>query len=298
MDGRRAELQVGAAVILSLAVLIGGIMWGKGFSLKVSRRPITVEFQNVGGLEPGSNVLANGVVQGRVSEIVLKDGRVKIEATLDNDVVLFSDYRIVIESPTLMAGKVLSVYPGALPPTINTAGVTLRGAEPLGVGEAVSLFMDLSGDLKATMVNLNNLLIHLNEVVGDTANQTSIRDLLKNAGDVAGQSADLLRENRAQLKLTLAQLSATIETAQRVAELADRRMGTTIDGVDSLVLQLADLASSLQQVTTNLNSDSTTAGRLLNDDELYIRLNSALSEVDSLANSIRTKGLRNKIVLF
>ena len=298
MDGRRAELQVGAAVIVSLIVLVGGIMWGKGFSLKVSRRPITVEFRNVGGLEPGSNVLANGVVQGRVSDIVLRDGKVVIRATLDNDVVLYSDYKILIESPTLMAGKVLSVYPGALTPTVTTDGVILKGAEPLGVGEAVSLFMDLSGDLKATMVNLNNLLIHMNEVVGDTANQTHFGALLKNAGDVAGQSADLLRENRAQLKLTLDQLAATIAAARRITDLADRRMETTINGVDSLVTQLNGLTGSLREVAANLNSDSTTAGRLLHDDELYIRLNSALLEVDSLANSIRTKGLRNKIVLF
>jgi phospholipid/cholesterol/gamma-HCH transport system substrate-binding protein len=298
VDGRKAELQVGAAVIVSLAILVFGIMWGKGISLKVSRRPITVEFHNIGGLEPGTNVLANGVVMGRVSGIEMRDGKVVITATLDNDVVLFSDYRITIESPTLMAGKVVSIYPGSLAPHVTTDGIILHGDEPLGVGEALALLMDLSGDLKATMMNLNNLLIHLNEVAGDSSNQVNFHDLLAHAGEAAEQSAELMKENRVQFKATLEQLSATIGAAQRVADLADRRMGTTIDGVDSLVSQLGDLASSLRSVAGNLNSDSTTAGRLLHDDELYIRLNSALTEVDSLAKSIRTKGLRNKIVLF
>lgn len=297
MSSRRSEIQVGLAVLVSLILLIGGILWGKGIRMAVSRYSIRVSFENIGGLEPGSNVLANGVIAGRVTGIELEDGKVYVKANVDKNVVLYSDAKFTVESPTLMAGRVLSILPGSKVPPLTDVQA-LVGTEPFGVSEAMTIMQDMAGSFKTTLKEMNALLTSMNAVAGDSAFQKSIINVANNADEVSKISADMLRNNRVQLEQTLDQLSATIASAERLTTKAAARIDTTFNAVDAALVEVTSLAASLREITVKMNDGSSTMGRLFTDDELYTRLNTTLADVDSLVVSIRKNGLRNKIVLF
>jgi phospholipid/cholesterol/gamma-HCH transport system substrate-binding protein len=291
VERNRNELKVGLAVIISLIMLVVGIMWAKGFSLKVKQYDFVVVFKNVQGLEPGASVLANGLDKGRVHDIELSEGRVLIHASVDNDVKIFSDYRIVIESPTLLAGKVLSIYPGGKPPYADLSK-PLQGSETLGMTEAVEIARDISQDLKHAIQNLNEVLVNLNDIVGDSANQANLAGTLTDTRDAAQMSVQWLRENRETLTKTLDRMEETFNKAQQVLNTTDVRIASTADQVDTTLARINELSSSVHQVLTLLQSDQTTAGKLLHDDDLYIRLNDVLAELDSLAVEVREHGLK------
>ncbi|MDD5088698.1 MAG: MlaD family protein [bacterium] len=297
MDSRRNEIKVGLAVLISLVIVIGGIIWGKGCSLRTTRYAIVVRFDNVGGLEPGSNVLANGVVQGRVTGIELNEGKVLVHAAVDKSVVLYSDYRITIESPTVMAGKALALYPGGREPQMDVTQV-LQGQTPLGVGDAVIMFEEMSADLRTALHNLNALLVNLNEVAGDTANQQNIHDLLADSRQAAQTTNEWLAENRERLTAILTEIEATVHGLQSTVESQNARLTSTLSSADSAAVRLAELSASVRELIERAKDPSTTAGKLLSDDELYRRMNKTLAEADSLIRDIRLKGLRNRIVLF
>lgn len=131
------ELKVGITVLVSLVILVGGIMWGKGFRLQAKRYNFTVMFKNTGGLEDGANVLANGVVKGHVTDIEFNEGFVKVSATIDKDVTIYSDYAVTIEAPTVMAGQVLNVTTGTMQPQIDVTQ-PLQGTDPQGMSTIVT----------------------------------------------------------------------------------------------------------------------------------------------------------------
>jgi len=297
LDSRRNEIKVGLAVLLSLVIVIGGIIWGKGYSLRTARYAIVVQFDNVGGLEPGSNVLANGVVQGRVTDIDLQQGKVLVRAAVDKSVVLYSDYRITIESPTVMAGKALALYPGGVEPLADVTQV-LRGQTPLGVGDAVIIFEEVSSDLRTALHNLNALLVNLNQVAGDTVNQQNIRSLLSDSRQAAQTTNEWLADNRERLTGILTEIEATVHALQSTVETQNARLTSTLTSADSAAARLAELSAAIHELVERAQDPSTTAGKLLSDDELYLRLNKTLAEADSLIRDIRLKGLRNRIVLF
>lgn len=265
--------------------------------MAVSRYSIRVSFENIGGLEPGSNVLANGVIAGRVTGIELEDGKVYVKANVDKNVVLYSDAKFTVESPTLMAGRVLSILPGSKVPPLTDVQA-LVGTEPFGVSEAMTIMQDMAGSFKTTLKEMNALLTSMNAVAGDSAFQKSIINVANNADEVSKISADMLRNNRVQLEQTLDQLSATIASAERLTTKAAARIDTTFNAVDAALVEVTSLAASLREITVKMNDGSSTMGRLFTDDELYTRLNTTLADVDSLVVSIRKNGLRNKIVLF
>ncbi len=291
MERNRNELKVGIAVLGSLIILVVAIMWAKGFSLKVRQYDITVVFDNVQGLESGSNVLANGVEKGRVHGIRLHEGRVYVKASIDNDVKLFSDYRIIVESPTLLAGKVISIYPGQKLPYADTKQI-LNGSPTLGMTEAVEIAKDISGVLKMTIENLNTLLLSLQQLVGDSTNQANLAGALAESRDVARLSSQWLRENRADLTETLDRLESTFRRADSLLAVTGPQLNSTLVEADSMMVTIAAASASLHTVLRSLQSDQTSAGKLLHDDELYNRLNRVLAEADSLTQEVRSRGLK------
>jgi phospholipid/cholesterol/gamma-HCH transport system substrate-binding protein len=297
MDARQNEIKVGLAVLISIAILIGGIIWGKGYSLRTSRYPIQVEFNNVGGLESGTNVLANGVVKGKVTGISLIGGKVYVKAVVDKNVTLFSNYRITIESPTVMAGKVLALEPGDKLPLADVTK-PLRGQPPLGVGEAVTIFENLSEDIQTALHNLDTLILNLNKVAGDSMNQRHVSDLLTDASGVAHQSNEWLSENHERLTGTLTQLEDAVTSMNALIHSTEARLQSTMNGVDSTASQISSLTSAVRDIVNDANSDKGTLGKLINDPELYTRMTRTLGQADSLIKEIRAKGIKTHVTIF
>jgi phospholipid/cholesterol/gamma-HCH transport system substrate-binding protein len=291
------ELKVGLAVIISLVILIGGIMWGKGFSLSASRYPIQVVFTSVGGLENGANVMANGVVKGRVKNIEFMDGSILVTASLDKEVRIYSDYSITIESPTVMAGNALSIYTGTERPEVDISK-PLKGDDPMSMSAMAAEVKEFAGKIEVTLGHLNSLLVNMNTVVGDSTNQENLNSLLADAAESARQASQLLSENRQKITASLDKLDTILQNTSDLTETANERMGRTLDGVDSAMVAIDDLATGLREFVARLENEDSTVGKLLTDDQLYIRLTQTLAEIDSLSVSLRTKGFRHKIVFF
>jgi len=297
VESKRSEIKVGIAVLVSLVILVVGVMWGKGFRLRSARYGIEVIFDNVAGLETGCNVLANGVIKGRVTKILLREGHVMVRAAVDKNVMLYSDYRVTIESPTVMAGKVLALYPGSkLPPA--DVSKPLRGEPPLGMGEAVTIFQNISEDFSTALHNLNTLMVNLNVIVGDTMNQQNVAGLLSDVGGTAHTTNQWLSENRDELTDIVTRLKTTLDATELLVHTTEARLNATLNGVDSTTAEISALTASLRVIADQINREDGTVGKLLRDDELYVRLNRTLAELDSLAKSIRTKGLRHRITFF
>lgn len=293
----KREIKVGSTLLLSLVILIGGIMWGKGVRLNAQRYPITVRFQNTGGLENGANVLANGVLKGSVKRIEFFDGYVRVTASLDEDVIIYSDYLITIESPTVMAGQALSIYTGTDKIRANLAE-PLSGTDPMGMSTMMGKIQDFGARIETTLNNLDSLLIDAHKVLGDTSNQASLNKLMTNAADVAQTSNEMLTANRKLLEASLVDLRASMASARELTDKLNSSSGGTIASIDSAMIALTGTANEVRTLIAQVNSGEGTMGKLFTDDELYRRLNETLTEVDSLSRELRTKGMRQRIVFF
>jgi len=293
----KLELKVGIAVLTSLAMVIGGIMWGKGYRLNAKRYEVSVLFTNTGGLEKGANVMANGVVKGRVHSIDFQQGFVRVEARLDDDVVLFDDFIATIESPTMMAGQVLSFHTGKSGRRL-TNYIDLNGTNPMSMSETMEKIKDFAGRIETTLNRLDSVLIDAHAVMGDTANQQNLAKLMTNAAGVAEQSNDMLRDNREKLDQSLSDLRIAMANARELTESLNNRSDGTLAKVDSALTELTGVAGEVRTLVANLNSPEGSVGKIIHDDEFYQRLNATLQEVDSLSYHLRTVGLRHKIVFF
>ncbi len=291
------ELKVGITVLVSLVILVGGIMWGKGFRLQAKRYNFTVMFKNTGGLEDGANVLANGVVKGHVTDIEFNEGFVKVSATIDKDVTIYSDYAVTIEAPTVMAGQVLNVTTGTMQPQIDVTQ-PLQGTDPQGMSTIVSKVQGFAGRIEVTLNRLDSVLIDAHRVLGDTSNQTNLARTMSSVADLSETSNDMLLKNRELLEASLVDLRASMSAARELTETLNARSEGTLSSVDSAMSSLTTVADEVRLLVARMNEGNGTMGKLMTDDELYQKLTKTLIEVDSLSHHIRTQGFRHKIVFF
>ncbi|MBM3324134.1 MAG: MCE family protein [Calditrichaeota bacterium] len=297
METRAAEIKVGLAVLAAFVVLVLGVIWGKGIKLRAERYPIVVHFQNIAGLERGALVLVNGVPKGKVTRITLAPDHVAVRCLVDKDVRILSDYRITIESVQLMAGAVVSINPGRAGRPMDT-DLPLGGLPPMGISEVVGLIDEFSEDFKKVLANLNTVLIHLDEIVGDSANRVHLSRSLANLDRGSGDAAAWIAENKQSLTRSISHLESTLSSLDAVVAESEDKIGQTVARFDSASAQLQAVATDLHLLISDLRQGEGTLGRLATDPELYERMNSAVANLDSLVQRIRKRGLTTRIVLF
>src|SRR3972149_5127187 len=112
MENRSVELRVGIVIVLTLALLIWGITWLKGWKFNQERYDVGVLFPNVGILNVGDPVSVSGVEKGKVKKIELYAGDVLVTFALTKDVKLKKDAKFTIMNVGLMGERLVDVKTG------------------------------------------------------------------------------------------------------------------------------------------------------------------------------------------
>jgi phospholipid/cholesterol/gamma-HCH transport system substrate-binding protein len=288
----KQEATVGALVLVSVLLFIGGTMWlgGKRFS---TRPTVAVQFADAGTLKRGSPVRVSGVQLGSVDEIEFQGyGKVLVHLHLDEAAAPRRDAAAELASIGLVGDAVINFVPGTAPEPLPEDAVI--------VGTVKSGFMDIGtrlGDQASSVLGGFNE-IRFKEVSEDL--QRSLRAFER----LASVYSNTVTGPIAQLTTTMQGLrtvSARIDSVLVAAQL-DRATRTA----DSLMVNLGRLsvsaqstASQLDSVLARVNRGEGSLGRFVADTALYQntqRLVKALQEfVDDLKKNPGKLGLTVRI---
>ena len=288
----KQEATVGALVLVSVLLFIGGTMWlgGKRFS---TRPTVAVQFADAGTLKRGSPVRVSGVPLGSVDEIEFQGyGKVLVHLHLEEAAAPRRDAAAELASIGLVGDAVINFVPGTAPEPLPEDAVI--------VGTVKSGFMDIGtrlGDQASAVLGGVNE-IRFKEVSEDL--QRSLRAFER----LAGVYSNTVTGPIAQLTTTMQGLrtvSARIDSVLVAAQL-DRAARTA----DSLMVNLGRLSASAQStagqfdsVLARVNRGEGSLGKLMADTTLYQntqRLVKSLQEfVDELKKNPGKLGLTVRI---
>ena len=297
MNKRGAEIRVGITLLVALIVLVGGIMWGKGYKIKAERYPRVIHFSTISGLETGARVLVNGVNKGKVDDINLYPDHVEVRIQLDKDVILYNDAKIFIDSPELMGGKVISIFPGSSGIHASPE-VPLKGSPAVGMTELMAMAGDMRDDVQDLLVNLNTTLISINETIGDPKVRENLQSSLKHL-DQASQKLDrLIEESSPHIASAATVLDSTVRKAKSLITEHEQTAVQTLDNLSTVSVDLKEAIRDLKDITATVKSGEGTLGKLVYEETLYQRIDSTLVHVDSLIAKFQREGVQTKIHLF
>ncbi len=286
MNRRGAELKVGITVILALVILIGGIIWIKGFQVARESFVVRIAFDEVGGLNEGDPVTVHGVTKGFVKKIELGRAQVYVDLSVDKGIRITEDTEFIIRNIGLMGEKYVAVKLGKLTEPVSE-GKILHGRFESGVPEVVGELGVALREFEQTVTKVRGVLDEL-EREGEISG--TLRDLRSFSHDIRGT----VEENREGLRIAIedlryssAQLRQFVESRGPEIDSTVTRITTTSQGAERVVERLEAVSYSVERVLQKLESGEGSLGKLLNDEALYAEMKTTLLEARMLIADIK-----------
>jgi len=294
----KPELKVGLTVSFALILLGFALWWAK--DVRVGSKKIGVRFENVSGLQPGDPVMISGLRIGKVDDIALQDGYVYVQLSVSPEVVLYRNATARIAMLELMTGKKVELYPGSKEAGELAQGEVIRGTFLADIPDLVGGAGSTIDTLKILIADVRRTLQSADAIIGDETVQENLKISIQNLRSATTDLAVLSRDLRsANIKALIANIDRTIATVEKLINdiqpelkgaLSDAR--GTLRNADSLVVSLKDL-------TQRLKTDrSTLVGKVLNDEQFVMKLDSVVSNLDSVLKLGQKAGIKVQLRIF
>ena len=278
---RKKEVQIGLLAILAIALAYVGINFLKGIEIFKKSTTYYAHFDNLSSVTVATPVLVSGFKVGTVRSVSFDYARgygATVELSLDPHVRITPESQVRIKMNPLSGSElILQIAPKGT--QYLAEGDTIPSISPQG--DLLSVATDkILPEVANMMPTINATLERLNALLNDKNIDSTLLGL-----NLASQQ---LHGMVAGLNQTTHRLDPVISNVgQMTSNLATFSGQLSSMHLDSLMLSLQSTTAHLQQVSQQLRSKDNTAGLLLNDPALYIRLDSLVRSADHLMRDLK-----------
>jgi phospholipid/cholesterol/gamma-HCH transport system substrate-binding protein len=144
--------------------------------------------------------------------------------------------------------------------------------------------------VKGMVAKLNRTLDALHAVLGDAENQRNIHDALANireAAEATSEAMDAMEAFAADARQAAASARRTLDDVRESSRSARQRMEDVSGKLMESAERISELMSTINRIAEKIESGEGTAGRLVNDPDLYNNLLEATREMSRLVTEFR-----------
>lgn len=284
----KREIKIGIFAVVMIAAAWAGIRFLKGFDIFSRNVEYYAAYDQINGVQSASPIMMKGVKIGTVTGITFDPARndmVVLRFTIKREYRIPSDSEAKIFSNGFMGAKAIEITYGTSH-TYLEKGDTLLSSRSRDLidmaGSELEFFKQkfslITTDLTRVMGNLNRLM---------EANEQNITGTLGNLNTITGDMADLVSTEKQNLKLAVEGLVKFSDmlgaNAGRVDSIIGGLNGLTTQLTDEQVVKkIATTIDGLNDLIVKIEQGEGTAGKLINDPQLYNSLNQASTNLASL----------------
>lgn len=294
------EIKTAVLVITSILLFIWGYNYLKGNDLFNSYRFFYVEYDNVEGLTPSAPVTINGLVIGKVKSITLiENGKLLVKLQIDTDFPISKTSTASIYDASLIGGKQLAINPNYADKTVAENGDYLKGIVQLGLIDSLGdKAQPVMAKLEKLMTSADQLVISFNEVLdakGKADLKKSLAELsatMEQFHKVAANANVILNENKGQLKGVVTNFNKVSDNFVQISDSLNKaNLGLTVRNLNATL-------SKVDGIMKGVESGQGTMGKLIKDDALYDNLAKTSRELELLLQDVRLNPTRYVNVSF
>ena len=262
----------------------------KGSSLLDKQKTIYAVYDEVDGLLVGANVMINGLSIGNVTELDFLPNSTKILVTLKvKDKLNFSSKSTAsIYETGVLGGLAISIDPIFERESIVNTGDTLNSSVRPGLTELINRQIEpLSRQLQSTITSVDSIFTGASNVLN---RQT--QEEIKESINVLTSAIKAINNSSIIIEKTLTTNSNKINNTIDNFEKISTNLSEVSDELNSFELSilLSNLEVSVDGISSivdKLDSDKSTIGKLINEDEVYDNLNLSIESLNSLISDIK-----------
>ena len=272
-------------------LFIFGFNYLKGSSLLDRQKTIYAVYDEVDGLLVGANVMINGLSIGNVTELDFLTNSTKILVTLKvKDKLNFSSKSTAsIYETGVLGGLAISIEPVFDREFIVKSGDTLKSSVRPGLTELINRQIEpLSRQLQSTITSVDSIFTGASNVL-NRQTQEEIKEsisVLTSAINAINNSSIIIEET---LIAKNNQIKNTIDNFENISSnLSDVSNELNSAGLSDLITSLEVSVDGINSIVSKLESDNSTIGKLLNEDDIYNNLNLSLQNISLLIDDIKS----------
>lgn len=280
------EVKVGVTIVVAAIIFVLGVRYFEDLPLFTSTYSLRAEFENAGGLIAGNSVRTAGVTVGSVDDVSIdpETGRVMVRFHVDEGIPVTEGTRARISGFDALGVVQLNLEGGIVPGRATT-----------------DVFGELTASAPQLVTRVDSVLAGLDIVLSETEGmlarpESDLRVTLANMRSSTEALESLLRGERDRIESILAGMDSVAgnverltggENAEQIEELFSS-LNTTLDTLDANLRGLDETTESLNTLLAKLNEGDGTMARLINDDSMYLKLDSTLTGLNALMADFRT----------
>ena len=284
------EIKAAFFVLSTILLFIFGFNYLKGSSILDKQKTIFAVYDEVDGLLVGANVMINGLSIGNVTELDFLPNSTKIIVTLKvKDKLNFSSKSTAsIYETGVLGGLAISIEPLFERESIVKTGDTLMSSVRPGLTELINRQIEpLSRQLQSTITSVDSIFTGASNVL-NRQTQEEIKEsisVLTSAINAIKNSSVIIEEI---LTSKNTQINNTLDNFEKIsANLSNVSDELNSFGLSSLLSNLEVSVDGISSIVDKLDSDDSTLGKLINEDEVYDNLNSSIESLNILINDIK-----------
>lgn len=274
-----AEFKVGA-----LIVGIGGLI--AFMSMQVSDDPSYMGrskkawflLPNASGLIKGSAIRSAGIPIGAIHDIVLQDGKARIDITVKSEVALTRSATVEMKSNGILGDKHVEVFPGtAGDPALEDGGQILNVKDGGSMDDVMTQVGELAGSLKEVAKTLQEA------VSQDGSDKHILGRIVQNIEILTGDLAEMTTDNKQQVGEIVAQVHDITSTLDElVNDESDKGFKKTWKNA---MVRIDSSLKNIDDITSKINRGEGTIGKLISDEQTSEDVSSAIEGISGLVDS-------------
>ena len=285
------EIKAAFFVLSTILLFIFGFNFLKGSSLLDKQKTIYAVYDEVDGLLVGANVMINGLSIGNVTELDFLTNSTKILVTLKvKDKLNFSSKSTAsIYETGVLGGLAISIDPIFERESIVKTGDTLNSSVRPGLTELINRQIEpLSRQLQSTITSVDSIFTGASNVLN-----RKTQEEIKESINVLTSAIKAINNSSIIIEKTLTdkntQINNTIDNFEKISSnLSEVSEEFNSFGLSNLLANLEVSVDGISSIVNKLESDNSTIGKLINEDEVYNNLNSSIESLNSLIIDIKS----------
>lgn len=300
----RKEVQIGIVVVVAIGLLYAGLNYLKGIS--VFKQPVVYYgvYDRINGLEPSNPIMLNGFQIGQVKTIdIVNDGsgRLLVTMILNKHIDVPKDTRALLKAGDILGSMQVHFLLG------QSEDLALSGDTLIPDVEG-DLVEEVNAQLRPLKVKAESLISSVDsviQVIEAILNAQSQQNLIESFKGVNNAVANIERTSFrldtlvAEERNKISSIFTNIDNLSAALSRNSENLENIISNFSQIsdTLAKADIATTVvnanaaladvQKVMDKINRGEGSLGMLINNPDLYKRLESASNNLDLLVEDIR-----------
>ena len=285
------EIKAAIFVLSTIFLFIFGFNFLKGSSILDKQKTVYAVYDEVDGLLVGANVMINGLSIGNVTDLNFLPNSTKIVVTLKiKDKINFSsNSSATIYETGVLGGLAIAIEPIFQQGMIVKSGDTLNSNIRPGLTELINRQIEpLQRKLESTLTSVDSIFSGASYVLNKET-QNDIKESLNTLTSAvkAINNSSLIIEKTLTEKNS--QINNSIDNIESItANLSNVSKELNDFGLANVLSNLEKSVDGINLIVTNLNSNNSSLGKLISNDEVYNNLNLSIENINLLINDIKT----------